>query len=318
MRRCGASLFQSLYHQSSLISLTGPLGAGKTTFAQGLAKGMGISGPKVISPTFALEQRYGDDLLHIDLYRLKPGQIPEILHHSEDFPGIRLIEWGDRAGKKLNENILIKISEVPGDLNQRTLSIEFRDIAIPSPKEIKDWRKEVLLPNHIVRHNDVVAKVCEKLTDNLWKRGIIVRRKALIAAARTHDLLRFVDFRSQKEFTHEQLKRWQDLKKDYPKDHEGAASQFLTERGYPEIGKIVRTHRGHSEDAAKQPKTIEQLALCYADKLVLNDKIVTLNERFEYFAERYGGGKTTPFAKAWYSKVKATEKLLFPDGPPSL
>lgn len=319
MRRSAGFLAQSLYREPITITLIGELGVGKTTFAQGFAAGLGQK-ERVVSPSFALEQQYGKRLVHIDLYRLKETQARDMLHHSEDFRGIRLIEWANRAkGADLHEDIRITITELPEERGTRLIAIEFRDVAFPSLKEIQTWRREVMLPGHIVRHNDVVAEVCEKLTDNLWKCGVVVRRNALIAAARTHDLLRFVDFRTQDlDATREQNALWEDLRKHYPKDHEGAACQFLSERGYPEIGEIVRTHRGHSEDGAKQPKTTEQLVLSYADKRVLLDKIVTQSERFEYFAQRYAGGKTTPFAKAWYAKVRATEKSLFPDGPPPL
>jgi tRNA threonylcarbamoyladenosine biosynthesis protein TsaE len=98
MRKSGHSLACSLYSRSdSTIVLRGELGAGKTTFVQGFAEGLGVL-EHITSPTYALEQRYGDNVLsHIDLYRLTPVQAAEFMRTLDPFPGIRVIEWSDRT-----------------------------------------------------------------------------------------------------------------------------------------------------------------------------------------------------------------------------
>ncbi|HEX7041758.1 MAG TPA: tRNA (adenosine(37)-N6)-threonylcarbamoyltransferase complex ATPase subunit type 1 TsaE, partial [Patescibacteria group bacterium] len=88
-----------------VICLYGDLGAGKTTFMQGLAKGFGIK-HRIISPTFIIVRKYLNDdgseiksLYHIDLYRteteddLKGLGIPEILEEKD---GIVAIEWPEK------------------------------------------------------------------------------------------------------------------------------------------------------------------------------------------------------------------------------
>ena len=70
-----ASRLASLLHGGETICLTGPLGAGKTTFAQGVGQALGVEEP-IISPTFTLIREYGpvDDhpaMYHIDFYRLE-------------------------------------------------------------------------------------------------------------------------------------------------------------------------------------------------------------------------------------------------------
>ncbi|HRH93466.1 MAG TPA: tRNA (adenosine(37)-N6)-threonylcarbamoyltransferase complex ATPase subunit type 1 TsaE, partial [Candidatus Peribacteria bacterium] len=77
-RNIGVSLANSLYCSPITLFVSGDLGAGKTVFAQGLAQGLGIAEP-VVSPTYALEQRYGDTLTHLDLYRLNRTQAAEFL-----------------------------------------------------------------------------------------------------------------------------------------------------------------------------------------------------------------------------------------------
>lgn len=92
------------------LCLTGDLGAGKTVFARGFARGMGIAGP-VPSPTFTLVNSYEGrmpdgsrrTLHHFDLYRLSD---PDELHDigwEEYFDGeaVCLVEWPDRAGPYL-------------------------------------------------------------------------------------------------------------------------------------------------------------------------------------------------------------------------
>jgi len=83
-----------------VIALTGDLGAGKTQFVKGLARGLGIAG-RVHSPTFTLVNEYGGGrlkLFHLDLYRLETREqmlsagIEEFLQPD----GVCVIEWAER------------------------------------------------------------------------------------------------------------------------------------------------------------------------------------------------------------------------------
>lgn len=80
-----------------LLILTGPLGAGKTTFTRGLAEGLGVRGP-VQSPTFVIARTHpslvgGAPLVHVDAYRL--GSAAELDDLDIDFArSVVVIEWG--------------------------------------------------------------------------------------------------------------------------------------------------------------------------------------------------------------------------------
>ena len=83
----------------SVVLLIGQLGAGKTTLAKGIVKGLGAANPEdVSSPTFTLIHEYGPGVYHIDLYRLDtPEQVATLgLEEIFDRRAIVLIEWGER------------------------------------------------------------------------------------------------------------------------------------------------------------------------------------------------------------------------------
>lgn len=313
--KVGLSLANSLYRRPLVILLEGELGAGKTTFVQGFAEGLGIK-ESVASPTYALEQRYGDDLLsHIDLYRLNAKQADEFVMTLDPFPGIRVIEWPERTDIA-DWDIRVQITE---EKKGRRLQIDCRDIAIPSDDEIAAWLKETFVSDHIIRHMQKVAEAAELTCVSLLKQGRFVRQKAIRAAALTHDLLRFVDFKTLSGDEHyqptpEETAQWTALKQKYGEPHEIAAEKFIIDKGYPEIARIVRPHRGYSDKPEDNPSTMDQIVLAYADKRAMFDKFATLDERFDDFIKRYSKGEFTDYAKKWLKQMKEFEKILFPEG----
>ena len=95
----GEKLSQKL-NQQSIVLLQGPIGAGKTSFVQGIANGLSIS-EDITSPTFALSHHYNSGkipLIHIDLYRLENlSSAKEFFYHEEEEAlqnkAILVIEW---------------------------------------------------------------------------------------------------------------------------------------------------------------------------------------------------------------------------------
>ena len=331
---CGQSLAKTLYTYPLDILLSGELGAGKTTFFQGLGKGLGIA-EKITSPTFALEQRYvvqstkkqearnkhqetNRECIHIDLYRLTPLQAQKLLASTEDHEGIRCIEWPKRAEQTfVGNHIDINFSEERGG---RRVEVTFEDAAIPSRKEIEIWREEMLLPLHIRRHCDAVAACASDLGTILMDRGILLRPLLLRRSAEVHDLLRFLDFRPGGFLgtdcpSEEEQSRWDGVRKLYPRlKHEPACAAFLREKGFPAAAEIVAVH-GLTLPVPER-RTVEQQILFYADKRVRMDERVTLDERFVDFRARYSDGKRTEEAETWYREAKGVEDALFPGGCP--
>lgn len=93
-----------------VIALTGPLGAGKTTFVQGLADGMGVPADRhVASPTFALVNEHPGriPLVHVDFYRIKdPAELPELGIEEAYDQAATAIEWAERFPDWLPADVL--------------------------------------------------------------------------------------------------------------------------------------------------------------------------------------------------------------------
>lgn len=121
---------QKFLKRGVIIALYGNLGAGKTTFTQGFAKGLRIK-EKIISPTFILIRQHKIPnsqkfLYHLDLYRLdnltesEKQQIKEII---SDQKNLVLIEWAEKA-KSILPKKTIKVEFKIVNENTRVLKID--------------------------------------------------------------------------------------------------------------------------------------------------------------------------------------------------
>jgi len=136
MRDVGAALAAQL-RAGDVVVLTGPLGAGKTTLAQGIGTGLGVRGP-VASPTFIIARTHpslvgGPDLIHVDAYRL--AGLDELDHLDLDTAledSVTLVEWGEGKAEALaRDRVAVVIArEVGGEIDmeapdagRRTLTI---------------------------------------------------------------------------------------------------------------------------------------------------------------------------------------------------
>ncbi|WP_151524881.1 tRNA (adenosine(37)-N6)-threonylcarbamoyltransferase complex ATPase subunit type 1 TsaE [Serinicoccus kebangsaanensis] len=94
-----------------LVVLTGDLGAGKTTFAQGLAEGLGVRGP-ITSPTFVIARVHpsltgGPELVHVDAYRLSGGaELDDLDLDTSLDEAVTVVEWGEGLAESLSEDRL--------------------------------------------------------------------------------------------------------------------------------------------------------------------------------------------------------------------
>ena len=111
-RRCGRAL-ADLLRAGDLVVLSGPLGAGKTAFAQGIGAGLGVTG-EVTSPTFVIARVHRPDprrggrvpLVHVDAYRLGAvrdprGEVDDLDLDATVDESVTVVEWGEGLVERL-------------------------------------------------------------------------------------------------------------------------------------------------------------------------------------------------------------------------
>jgi tRNA threonylcarbamoyladenosine biosynthesis protein TsaE len=118
---------------AAVVLLIGQLGAGKTTLAKGIVKGLGAARPDdVSSPTFTLIHEYNPNVYHIDLYRLDtPTQVATLgLDEIFDRRAVVLIEWGERFPELMPQTrIEIRLRTIRGKSDQEdSREIEVRAV----------------------------------------------------------------------------------------------------------------------------------------------------------------------------------------------
>jgi tRNA threonylcarbamoyladenosine biosynthesis protein TsaE len=114
----GESLGRTL-RPGDVVLLYGDLGAGKTAFVRGLARGLGADPDDVSSPTFTLVQEYAGPsvtLFHVDLYRLEPPEIDDLgLEDLVSGEGVVAIEWAERWSGRPSDVTEVTIEETGDD-----------------------------------------------------------------------------------------------------------------------------------------------------------------------------------------------------------
>ena len=125
-RALGARLAR-LLRAGDLVLLSGALGAGKTTLAQGIGSAMGVRG-RISSPTFVIARVHpalgdGPDLIHVDAYRVSSLEEVDALDlESSMEESVTLVEWGEGKVEALADDRLeIAVSRPRGGLDPRAV-----------------------------------------------------------------------------------------------------------------------------------------------------------------------------------------------------
>ena len=136
---------------------------------------------------------------------------------------------------------------------------------IPTKEECIGLLRKNNVPDNIIAHTKKVCEFSLKVCGVLEERGIKVNRKLVAAAALLHD-----------------------IKKLKPGDHEIEGAKYIESLGYPEVSVLIKKHGlKHSFNEEFIPKTWEEKIIFYSDKRVKNDKVVSIDERFEYIKQTY-------------------------------
>ena len=139
---------------------------------------------------------------------------------------------------------------------------------VPAREECLKLMNQYGMLNNIIDHSIEVANVALYLSEELNKRGQRIDLPLVEAASLLHDLTKTESFKSKE-------------------DHARTASRLLKEMGYERVGEVVAQHIWLSHEV--DPLFIsEEEVVNYADKRVMHDRIVSLEERFKDLRERYG------------------------------
>jgi len=116
----------TMLEAGDLVCLYGDLGAGKTHFSYGVARGLQVQEEYITSPTFTFVNEYQGrvPLYHIDLYRLKePSELESIgFEEYVDSDGATVIEWAERAEEELPDD---KLNVYISDVSENSREIGF-------------------------------------------------------------------------------------------------------------------------------------------------------------------------------------------------
>jgi tRNA threonylcarbamoyladenosine biosynthesis protein TsaE len=113
----------SLLEPGDLVLLSGPLGAGKTVLAKGIAAGLGVEG-RVSSPTFIIAREHrpapggkGIPLVHVDAYRLGNdlAQLDDLDLDTELVEAAVVVEWGEAAERLSDDHLLVTLTRCDDD-----------------------------------------------------------------------------------------------------------------------------------------------------------------------------------------------------------
>ena len=163
---------------------------------------------------------------------------------------------------------------------------------IPSKNVCFQHMCRMQMLENIVVHSIQVCRVGICLVDHLKLQGFKINGQLVQAAALLHDITKTRSFETEE-------------------NHALTGGQVLTDFGYPQVGDLVRQHV--RLDNYSEPQNLSEAVIVnYADKRVLHDRIVSLDERMGYIQERYG---TRPEHKRriqlLWEKTAALEKHIF-------
>jgi uncharacterized protein len=155
---------------------------------------------------------------------------------------------------------------------------------------------EMKMMDHIVVHSMQVCRVATCLTGYLVVQHPHLNAEMIRSAALLHDITKTRSFNTGE-------------------DHALTGGQFLADRGYPEVGALVRQHVVLDEySATKIPAEAD--ILNYADKRVLHDEIVDLDRRLDYILERYAKkAEDRERITLLWKKTKHLENRIFSELP---
>lgn len=164
---------------------------------------------------------------------------------------------------------------------------------IPTTNECYRMLHQMAMPDHIAAHSIRVCQVAVLIANHLNAEKLPINTPLVTAAALLHDITKPRSFKTKE-------------------NHAQTGGEYLKGRGYPEIGHIVAQHI-QLYDYNNSGCPTEAEIVNYADKRVLHDQVVNLDERMAYIVETYGSRSedlTKKLQSLWSKTVKLERKLF--------
>jgi uncharacterized protein len=160
-------------------------------------------------------------------------------------------------------------------------------LRVPAHIECLDLLVTMDMPAHIQDHSRMVCRIALMLADGLIAAGVPINRELVMASALLHDITKPRSFATGE-------------------NHAQTGGEYLSALGFPEVGDIVRQHVVLDRYfSAAEPSEAE--IVNYADKRVLHDKVVALDDRMAYILERYA---KTPERRVLLQKLWDQSRML--------
>jgi putative nucleotidyltransferase with HDIG domain len=167
-----------------------------------------------------------------------------------------------------SSNAAVTILEIDEDSHHKIhVMNDTGHLDYPSLEQCYGWYEEQGTPENIMRHVKKVREVAVYLAERLKEAGEDIDVLAVDRGALLHD-----------------IDKWACLNDDQL-EHGAVAEEILTDKGYPYLGFLARQHR--SDLNLDGYGTWEEKIVSYADKRVLQDSVVSLEERYDYVRKRY-------------------------------
>ena len=165
-------------------------------------------------------------------------------------------------------------------------------MSLPTRDECILWLRELEMPDNIFAHVMQVNRISDYLAEKLIEKGVKVNVELVDRASIIHDIDKHLTLKTGR--------------------HGYKGKEILIEKGFPELGEFCVTHLLTFILDHNFP-SIEHKIVFYADKRANGDKIVSIDERFNYFVKRYGSKSNDAMERILKTKkpMLELEKELF-------
>ena len=163
---------------------------------------------------------------------------------------------------------------------------------VPAQNECIDLLGAVEMPAHIQDHSRMVCRIALVLAEGLIVAGIPINRELVLASALLHDITKPRSFQTGE-------------------NHAQTGAEYLSDLGFPEVGEIVRQHVVLDHYFAGSVPSEAEI-VNYADKRVLHDQVVPLDDRMAYILQRYAKtAERQVLLQQLWDRTRLLEQRLF-------